>query len=60
MNTNQTGRAADEGMATLYGLACSVTLVSMTLTEQFDDLPGAVAALASGWYILRFAPRRDR
>jgi hypothetical protein len=29
------------------------TLVLMALTEQFAQLPGAAAALASAWYLLR-------
>jgi len=40
-------------MATLFGVLCFATLGLMTLTEQFADLPGAVTAFASAWYILR-------
>lgn len=53
MDTNETGRAAGDVMATLYAFVCFATLVLMVLMEQFGDLPGAVAAFASGWYILR-------
>ena len=38
---------------TLYRFVSFGTLALMTFTEQFGDLPGAVAAFASGWYILR-------
>ena len=53
MDTNEKGRAADDGMGTLYAFVCYATLALMALMEQFGDLPRAAAAFASGWYILR-------
>lgn len=52
--SNETGRTPSEAMVTLYGVSCCSTLGLMALTERFEDLPGAVAAFASAWYILRF------
>ena len=53
MDTQETGRAASEVALALYGLGCFVTLAFMTLTERFWHLPGALVALACGWFILR-------
>ena len=53
MDSNETGRTASDVTVALYGPVCFATLASMTLTERFWDLPGAVVAFASGWYILR-------
>ena len=53
MSTDDADRAISEALFTLYRLVSFGTLAVMTFTEQFGDLPGAVAAFASGWYILR-------
>jgi len=54
--TDEADRAVSEVMLTLYRFVCFGTLALMTFTEQFEGLPGAVAAFASGWYILRLGP----
>lgn len=53
MGTNESGHVVGHEVASLYAISCFATLVLMSLTEQFADLPGAVAAFASGWYLLR-------
>ena len=53
MEANETGGTTSDVIVTLYLLACFSTLVLMTLTEQFGDLPAALVAFASGWWILR-------
>jgi hypothetical protein len=60
VDTNETGQAARDELATLYGFVCFLTLALMTLTEQFGNLPGAVVAFGSGWYILRLGFRSHR
>ena len=53
MDANETGSATDHVMVTLYIFVCFSALALMTFTEQFGDLPAAVAAFASAWCILR-------
>lgn len=45
--------APSDVRVTLYAVGSFSTLALMAFTEQFGDLPSAVAAFASGWCILR-------
>jgi hypothetical protein len=47
-----TGVGTDDGRTGLH-LVGGATVVLLALTEQFAQLPGAAAALASAWYLLR-------
>ena len=60
MDTSETGRAAGVVLGMLFAFVCFATFALMALMEQFGDLPGAAAAFASGWYMLRPDPCPDR
>ena len=53
MEANETGGTTNDVIVTLYLFMCFSTLVLMTLTEQFENLPAAVVAFAAAWFILR-------
>jgi hypothetical protein len=50
-SASEAGRSTSDVLARLYGAVCFATLALMGLTEQFENLPGAVAAFAAGWYL---------
>lgn len=60
MDANDSGRAGMDAVPALYGFGCFVTLTWMALAEQFQDLPAAVVAFASGWYLIRLEQRPQR
>lgn len=59
MESDGAGRGGDE-VAGPYGLVCFVTLTALVLAEQSAQLPGAVVACASGWFVVRLGSRVER
>lgn len=53
LHEGEAGTGASDASTTAFHLVCFATLVVLTLTERFVELPGAAAALASSWYLLR-------
>lgn len=58
--TEEQADVATDVVPTLYALACFVTITALTLADQVVQLPGAAAALASGWWVVRAGSRVDR